>query len=250
MENFLSFTSISKMSDLVFRTNKETLEFINENRNLSRDKLLEKTKAFFGSIKTERKNTLYLKFQDYLKTHKIIQQNIKRKIMKDLGGHGKHFGNPPDSFIPKSLTMYKFVQENENGSFSCETCDCSEMSSNELHKHINLYHCAEKRDAFSKECFLKMSKHPDFKLWQQETANVPLVTFASIEEKDIHDEELLESKSKKKVLKMSENSMEQNGNEDTQKETFQDNVLLDPTFWKLRELFIQFKMTVQRRKLS
>ena len=119
--------------------------------------LLENTKAFFGSIKTERKNTLYLKFQDYLTTHKIIQQNIKRKIMKELGGQGKNFGNPPNSFIPKNLTMYKFVEENENGSFSCETCDCSQMSSNELHMHIDLYHCAEKRDAFTKECFLKIT---------------------------------------------------------------------------------------------
>ena len=207
------------MPDLVFRTNKETMEFIKENQNLSRDKLLENTKAFFGSIKTERKNTLYLKFQDYLTTHKIIQQNIKRKIMKELGGHGKHFGNPPDSFIPKNLTMYNFVQENENGSFSCKTCDCSQMSSNELHVHIDLYHCAEKRDAFNKECFLKISNHPDFKLWEQETAHVPQVTFASIEEKEIHDEKL-ESKTEKKVLKMSERSIEQNENEDTHKETF------------------------------
>ena len=67
--------------------------------------------------------------------------------------------------------------------------------------------------------FLKLSNHPDFKLWQHETANVPQVTFASIEEKEIHDEKL-ESKTKKKVLKMSESSIEQNGNEDTQKETF------------------------------
>ena len=67
--------------------------------------------------------------------------------------------------------------------------------------------------------FLKLSNHPDFKLWQHETANVPQVTFASIEEKEIHDEKL-ESKTKKIVLKMSESRMEQNGNEDTQKETF------------------------------
>ena len=115
--------------------------------------------------------------------------------------------------------MYKFVEENENGSFSCETCDCSQMSSNELHVHIDLYHCAEKRDAFNKECFLKISNHPDFKLWEQETAHVPQVTFASIEEKEIHDEKL-ESKTEKKVLKMSERSIEQNENEDTHKETF------------------------------
>ena len=56
-------------------------------------------------------------------------------------------------------------------------------------------------------------------MWQHETANVPQVTFATIEEKEIHDEQL-ESKTKKKVLKMSESSIEQNGNEDTQKETF------------------------------
>ena len=89
-------------------------------------------------------------------------------------------------------------------------------------------------------------------MWQHETANVPQVTFASIEGKEIHDEKL-ESKTKKKVLKMSESSMEQNGNEDTQKETcsvaLQGNVLLGPTFWRLRELFIQFKMMVQRRKI-
>ena len=34
------------------------------------------------------------------------------------------------------------------------------------------------------ECFEKVSDHPDYKMWQEEVVNIPLVTFASEEEKE------------------------------------------------------------------
>ena len=41
-----------------------------------------------------------------------------------------------------------------------------------------------RQGAFFNECFEKVSDHHDYKMWQEAGANIPLVTFASKEEKE------------------------------------------------------------------
>ena len=64
------------MKGLHFRTNKETLEFVKAHENLSREDLLISTISFFGSIKTNRKNTLCQKIKDFQNENKKIKQKI------------------------------------------------------------------------------------------------------------------------------------------------------------------------------
>jgi hypothetical protein len=65
------------MEDLHFRTNEETLEFVKAHENLAREVLLTSTRRFFGSIKTNRCNTLCQKMKDFQNKNKIIKQKIK-----------------------------------------------------------------------------------------------------------------------------------------------------------------------------
>ena len=43
------------------------------------------------------------------------------------------------------------------------------------------------RGAFVNECFEKVSDHHEYKMWQEEVTDIHLVTFASEEEKELHD---------------------------------------------------------------
>ena len=95
------------MEELFFRTNRETLEFINSNENESREEVLKNSSNFFGSIKTNRPNTLFQKLKDFAYQHKILKQKIKIKIMKQRKGTGKGSSMPPDLFIYLYLTLTK-----------------------------------------------------------------------------------------------------------------------------------------------
>ena len=175
------------MKDLHFRTNKETLEFVKAHENLSREDLLISTISFFGSIKTNRKNTLCQKFKDFQNENKKIKQKIKIKIMQELGGTGKNYRNPPETFAARDLSFFSFIQQNESGCYTCENCNRMSITDDELQKHLHLNDLNLKQGAFVNECFEKVSDHPDYKMWQEEVVNIPLVTFASEEEKESYD---------------------------------------------------------------
>ena len=74
------------MDKLFFRTNSETLDFFELNKNKSREEVLIASRTFFGSIKTNRPNTLLARLKDFAYQHKIVKQKIKIKIMKSVRG--------------------------------------------------------------------------------------------------------------------------------------------------------------------
>ena len=152
------------MKDLHFRTNKETLEFVKAHENLSREDLLISTISFFGSIKTNRKNTLCQKFKDFQNENKKIKQKIKIKIMQELGGTGKNYRNPPETFAARDLSFFSFIQQNESGCYTCENCNRMSITDDELQKQLHLNHLNLKQGAFVNECFEKVSDHPDYKM--------------------------------------------------------------------------------------
>ena len=96
------------VEDLRIRTHQETLDFLRDNDIVSRDQLLKNAKSFFGSIKTDRKNTLFEKINDFSFKHKFMKQKIKQRIMKDRGGIGIGTKNsvPPETFQPNDLTFF------------------------------------------------------------------------------------------------------------------------------------------------
>ena len=218
-----------KMEDLHFRTNEETLEFVKAHENLAREVLLTSTRSFFGSIKTNRCNTLCQKMKDFQNKNKIIKQKIKTKIMKELGGTGKGYTNPPETFAPRDLSIFGFIKINENGCYTCEKCDQMSIIADDLQIHIHLNHLITKRGAFVNECFEKVNDHHEYKMWQEEVTDIPLVTFASVEEKELHDEIFKEdmkkvymklSNANSKVLSLSKTNKEIHGVDSAPKDTF------------------------------
>ena len=65
------------MEDLHLRTNEDTLEFRKANENLAREVLLTSTRSFFGSIKTNRSNTLCQKLKDFQNRNKLQTKKYK-----------------------------------------------------------------------------------------------------------------------------------------------------------------------------
>ena len=65
------------MDKLFFKTNSETLDFFESNKNKSREEVLIASRTFFGSIKTNRPNTLYGKLKDFAYQHKIVKKKDK-----------------------------------------------------------------------------------------------------------------------------------------------------------------------------
>ena len=217
----------NSMDDLHLRTNKETLEFVKANEDLAREELLRSTKNFFGSIKTNRPNTLCQKLKDFQSKHKMIKQKIK--IMKELNGTGKGNSSPPETFEPRDFSFFDFININENGCYTCGKCDELSIRVDDLQKHIHLYHMIPKREAFVYECFEKLNAHPEYKMWQEEVTDIPLVTFASAEEKELHDEifnadiKKVQTKLKEansKVLNLSKKNKEIQGIDSSPKESF------------------------------
>ena len=104
--------------------------------------------------------------------------------MQELGGTGKGYTNPPETFAARDLSFFCFIQQNENGCYTCEMCNDMSITADDLQNHLHSNHLNLKRGAFVNECFEKVSDHHDYKMWQEEVANIPLVTFASEEQKE------------------------------------------------------------------
>ena len=127
------------------------------------------------------------------------------------------------------LTFFGFIQLNENGCYTCEKCNQMSITADDLQKHLHLNHLNSKRGAFVNECFEKVSDHHDYKMWQEEVTDIPLVTFASEEEKELHDKIFEEdmkqvqmklSNANSKVLRLSKTNKEFQGVDSPSKETF------------------------------
>ena len=103
--------------------------------------------------------------------------------MKELGGTGKGYTNPPETFAARDLSFFGFIKLIENGCYTCEKCNQMSITANDLQKHLHLNYLNSKRGAFVTECFEKVNDHHDYKMWQEEVTDIPLVTFASEEEK-------------------------------------------------------------------
>ena len=158
------------MDKLFFRTNSETLDFFELNRNKSREEVLIASRTFFGSIKTNRPNTLLAKLKDFAYQHKIVKQKIKTKIMKQRKGAGKGSSIPPDDFRPRDLSYFG-LSNDKSDCYTCKVCEISSIREDDI-----------------LECFENVNEDPDYKAWQKEITKIPLVTFESVEEKEIHDE--------------------------------------------------------------
>jgi hypothetical protein len=148
------------MEELFFRTNRETLEFINSNENESREEVLKNSSNFFGSIKTNRPNTLFQKLKDFAYQHKILKQKIKIKIMKQRKGTGKGNSIPPDDFKPRDLSYFG-LSHDKSDFYTCEKCEISSISEDDLLEHINSRHCNAKREVFGLECFENVNEDPE-----------------------------------------------------------------------------------------
>ena len=103
------------------------------------------------------------------------------------------------------------------------------IKAEDLQKHLHLNHLNSKRGAFVNECFEKVSDHHDYKMWQKEVTDIPLVTFASEEEKELHDKIFEEdmkqvqmklSNANSKVIRLSKTNREFQGVDSPSKETF------------------------------
>ena len=216
------------MDKLFFRTNSETLDFFELNRNKSREEVLIASRTFFGSIKTNRPNTLLAKLKDFAYQHKIVKQKIKIKIMKQRKGAGKGSSIPPDDFRPRDLSYFG-LSNDKSDCYTCKVCEISSIREDDILEHINSKHCNAKRDVFGLECFENVNEDPDYKAWQKEITKIPLVTFESVEEKEIHDEifkgdikqmqvKLKDANSKVSKLSKENKNLQELGS--SQKETF------------------------------
>ena len=104
------------------------------------------------------------------------------------------------------------------------------ITADDLQNHLHSNHLNLKRGAFVNECFEKVSDHHDYKMWQEEVANIPLVKFASEEEKgsynkiskeDIkHVKIKLSNANNSHVLKLSKANNEFQGVDSPSKGTF------------------------------
>ena len=149
--------------------------------------------------------------------------------MQELGGTGKGYTNPPETFAARDLSFFCFIQQNENGCYTCEKCNDMSITADDLQNHLHSNHLNLKRGAFVNECFQKVSDHHDYKMWQEEVANIPLVTFASEEEKgsynkiskeDMKHVQIKLSNAKSHVLKLSKANNEFQGVDSPSMETF------------------------------
>ena len=91
------------------------------------------------------------------------------------------------------------------------------ITDDELQKHLHLNHLNLKQGAFVNECF-------DYKMWQEEVVNIPLVTFASEEEKESYnkkeDMKKVANAKNSKVLRLSKDNNEFQCIDSPPKETF------------------------------
>ena len=58
--------------------------------------------------------------------------------------------------------------------YPCEKCE--------------ILHYNAKKEVFGLDCLENVNEDPEYKVWQKEVTQIPLVTFESVEEKEIHDD--------------------------------------------------------------
>ena len=73
----------------------------------------------------------------------------------------------------------------DNNKLSCEKCNFNFNDEDEVSKHIIETHEKNKKDAFIKECSEMVTKHMEYKSWEEEIAHIPGVTFVSQEEANL-----------------------------------------------------------------
>ena len=120
---------------------------------------------------------------------------------------------------------------------------------------MNLNHESTMRQAFGSECFSQVIHHPDYKTWQEDRVKIPLVTFGSVQEQEIHDEIFNTVQTKQKVARsnvsnVSKNDKEQKGCEESHKETFTitRQCFLVQIFLRQKEMLTLYRMTEQIKK--
>ena len=108
---------------------------------------------------------------------------------------------------------------------TCEKRNDMFITADDLQNHLHSNHLA--RGFFL--LFEKVSDHHDYKMWQEEVANIPLVTFASEEEKESYNKiskedmkhvQIKLNNANSCVLKLSKANNEFQGVDSPSKETF------------------------------
>ena len=94
----------------MYKNKPRNLRFSERQWHCVKGPVIKNEKSFFGSIQSDRKNTLFEKMNDFSFKHKLMKQKIKQRIMKDLGGIGTKNSVPPESFQPNDLTFFWFSQ--------------------------------------------------------------------------------------------------------------------------------------------
>ena len=91
----------------------------------------------------------------FLMEHKKIKQDIQTRLMRECGGTGNHFLNPPRDYVPgnmKSGTM-------------CVVCNVEFEVEDSLDEHIRSIHKDVVKKTFSKEAFEMVMKSEDYTEW-------------------------------------------------------------------------------------
>ena len=77
------------------------------------------------------------------------------------------------------------MQSTEKDPFNCEKCKEALYTIDEVRRHINSYHGAQKASIFRLECWSNVNNHSKYIEWQKAIVNIPHVTFVSMEEKEM-----------------------------------------------------------------
>ena len=91
----------------------------------------------------------------FLMEHKKIKQDIHARLMRECGGTGKHFSNPPINYVP----------DNVKSGNKCVVCDVEFEVEDSLDEHIRSIHKDIVKKTFSKEAFEMVMKSEDYTEW-------------------------------------------------------------------------------------
>ena len=80
------------------------------------------------------------------------------------------------------------ISNDERDFYPCEKCEIPSISEDDLLEYINSKHYNAKKEVFGLDCLENVNEDPEYKVWQKEVTQIPLVTFESVEEKEIHDD--------------------------------------------------------------
>ena len=83
----------------------------------------------------------------FLMEHKKIKQQIQTRLMRECGGTGDHFLNPPRDYVP----------DNMKSGTTCVVCDVEFEVEDSLDEHIRSIHKDVVKKTFSKIFFFFVS---------------------------------------------------------------------------------------------